>query len=95
MSVEKAAELIAAAHHAVALTGANNSALGNSALYDIQGGATANTALGMSALEWNSGGGWNTALIDKLGLPRSVFPRLVDPGSRIGVLSESVMAEIG
>jgi rhamnulokinase len=41
------------------------------------------------------GGGWNTALIDKLGLPRSVFPALVDPGSRIGGLSEPVVAEIG
>jgi rhamnulokinase len=42
-----------------------------------------------------NGGGWNAALIDKLGLPRSVFPRLVDPGSRIDELSESVVAEIG
>jgi rhamnulokinase len=42
-----------------------------------------------------SGGGWNTALIDKLGLPRSVFPQLVDPGTRVGGLNESVVAEIG
>ena len=29
-------------------------------------------------------GTWNATLIDKLSLPRSLFPSLVDPGSRIG-----------
>jgi rhamnulokinase len=38
---------------------------------------------------------WNTTLIDKLGLPRSLFPSLVDPGSRIGALSDEVAAEVG
>jgi rhamnulokinase len=42
-----------------------------------------------------TGGGWSAALIDKVGLPRSVFSQLVDPGCRIGMLSESVVAEIG
>jgi rhamnulokinase len=42
-----------------------------------------------------TGEGWNAALIGKLGLPRSVFPELVDSGSRIAGLSESVVAEIG
>jgi rhamnulokinase len=42
-----------------------------------------------------TGDDWNAALIGKLGLPRSVFPTLVDPGSRIGGLSDTVVAEIG
>jgi len=41
------------------------------------------------------GGTWNTALIDKLALPRSLFPPVVDPGRRIGSLRESVTAELG
>ena len=33
-------------------------------------------------------GTWNATLIDKLSLPRSLFPSLVDPGSRIGSLRD-------
>ena len=40
-------------------------------------------------------GSWNATLIDKLGLPHSLFPPLVDPGSRIGSLSDEVAADIG
>ena len=40
-------------------------------------------------------GGWSATLIDKVSLPRSVFPRLVDPGSRIGSVRDEVKAEIG
>jgi rhamnulokinase len=40
-------------------------------------------------------GSWNAALIDKLSLPRSLFPSLVDPGSRVGSLLEDVRAETG
>ena len=40
-------------------------------------------------------GSWNATLIDKLSLPRSLFPLLVDPGSRIGSLREEVAAEVG
>jgi rhamnulokinase len=40
-------------------------------------------------------GTWNTTLIDKIGLPRSVFPSLVDPGSRIGSLRDDVAADVG
>ena len=40
-------------------------------------------------------GSWNATLIDKLGLPRSLFPSLVDPGSRIGSLRDEVAAEVG
>ena len=42
-----------------------------------------------------SNGSWNGTLIDKLGLPRSLFPSLVDPGSRVGSFSDDVRAEIG
>jgi rhamnulokinase len=41
-----------------------------------------------------SNGSWNATLIDKLGLPRSLFPSLVDPGSRIGFLRDDVAAEV-
>jgi rhamnulokinase len=37
---------------------------------------------------------WNATLIDKLGLPRSLFPSLVDPGSRIGSLRDDVAADV-
>ena len=37
-----------------------------------------------------SNGSWNATLIDKLSLPRSLFPSLVDPGSRIGSLRDDV-----
>ncbi|HJQ86880.1 MAG TPA: rhamnulokinase family protein [Propionibacteriaceae bacterium] len=40
-------------------------------------------------------GSWNATLIDKLSLPRSLFPPLIDPGSRIGSLRDDVAAEIG
>jgi rhamnulokinase len=39
-------------------------------------------------------GDWNTTLIDKLGLPRSLFPPLVDAGRRIGSLRPEVAAEV-
>jgi rhamnulokinase len=39
-------------------------------------------------------GSWNATLIDKLSLPRSLFPSLVDPGSRIGSLRDEVAAEV-
>ncbi|TFC91911.1 MULTISPECIES: rhamnulokinase family protein [Cryobacterium] len=38
---------------------------------------------------------WDDALIARLGLPRSIFPRLVGAGERIGSLLPSVAAEIG
>jgi rhamnulokinase len=40
-------------------------------------------------------GNWNAALIDKLSLPRSLFPFLIDPGSRVGALRDDVAAEVG
>jgi rhamnulokinase len=40
-------------------------------------------------------GTWNATLIDKLSLPRSLFPFLVDPGTRIGPLRDEVAAEVG
>jgi rhamnulokinase len=40
-------------------------------------------------------GAWNATLIDKVSLPRSLFPSLVDPGSRIGFLRDEVAAEVG
>jgi len=40
-------------------------------------------------------GSWNATLIDKLGLPRSLFPSLIDPGSQVGSLQDEVAAEIG
>jgi rhamnulokinase len=40
-------------------------------------------------------GSWNSALIDKLSLPRSLFPFLIDPGSRVGSLRDDVAAEVG
>jgi rhamnulokinase len=39
-------------------------------------------------------GSWNATLIDELGLPPSLFPSLVDPGSRLGSLRDDVAAEI-
>jgi len=39
-------------------------------------------------------GSWNATLIDKLSLSRSLFPFLVDPGTRIGALREEVAAEV-
>ncbi|HEX5907009.1 MAG TPA: FGGY-family carbohydrate kinase, partial [Propionibacteriaceae bacterium] len=40
-------------------------------------------------------GTWNGTLIDKLSLPRSLFPFLIDPGIRIGALRDEVAAEVG
>jgi rhamnulokinase len=40
-------------------------------------------------------GSWNATLIEKLNLPRSLFPSLVDSGSRIGSLRDEVAAEVG
>ena len=40
-------------------------------------------------------GNWNATLIDKLSLPQSLFPFLVDPGARIGALRDDVAAEVG
>jgi rhamnulokinase len=42
-----------------------------------------------------STGSWNATLIDKLSLPRSLFPSLVDPASRVGSLRDDVAAEVG
>ena len=39
-------------------------------------------------------GAWNVELIDKLGLPRSLFPPVVDPGQTIGKLTASVAADL-
>ena len=39
-------------------------------------------------------GAWNQELIDKLGLPRSLFPPVVDPGQTIGKLTATVAAEL-
>ncbi|PWC05792.1 rhamnulokinase [Agromyces badenianii] len=38
---------------------------------------------------------WDDELIERLGLPRSVFPRLVDPGETIGTLRGEVAAGFG
>jgi rhamnulokinase len=40
-------------------------------------------------------GTWNWTLIDKLSLPRSLFPFLIDPGTRFGALRDEVAAEVG
>jgi rhamnulokinase len=40
-------------------------------------------------------GAWNATLIDKVSLPRTLLPSLVDPGSRVGSLREDVAADIG
>jgi len=40
-------------------------------------------------------GAWNTTLIDKVSLPRSLFSSLVDPGSRVGSLRDEVAREVG
>lgn len=42
-----------------------------------------------------AGGGWDDELIARLGLPRGLFPRLVDAGSRVGSVLPDVLAEIG
>ena len=40
-------------------------------------------------------GGWNVALIGRLGLPRRIFPDLVRPGDTIAALSPDVAAALG
>jgi hypothetical protein len=40
-------------------------------------------------------GTWNATLIDKLSLPRSLFPVLGRSGSRVGSLGDDVAAEVG
>ncbi|TFD61287.1 rhamnulokinase [Cryobacterium sp. Hh7] len=40
-------------------------------------------------------GQWDEDLITRLGLPRAMFPRLVDAGSRVGPVQARVMAEFG
>lgn len=42
-----------------------------------------------------AGGDWDDALIARLGLPRGLFPSLIDAGGRIGSLLPGVAAEIG
>jgi rhamnulokinase len=42
-----------------------------------------------------TGSDWDDELIARLGLPRTLFPALVDPGGRIGPLLPAVAAEIG
>ena len=38
---------------------------------------------------------WSWPLIDRLGLPRRIFPPLTDPGDRLGELCADVLAETG
>lgn len=38
---------------------------------------------------------WNWELIDKIGLKRSLFPELKDPGTKVGVLKDAICEEIG
>ncbi len=38
---------------------------------------------------------WDDALIDRLGLPRSIFPQLVDAGSTVGPLDSRVAHKLG
>lgn len=40
-------------------------------------------------------GGWDTALMEQLGLPPGLFPALVDPGTVLGVLTPAVAEEVG
>ena len=42
-----------------------------------------------------SKGDWDDELIARLGLPRGLFPRLVDAGTRVGSVLPEVLAEIG
>lgn len=38
---------------------------------------------------------WNWELIDKIGLKRSLFPEIVDPGTTVGTLTDDICEEIG
>lgn len=40
-------------------------------------------------------GQWDDALIEKLGLPRSLFPALVDPGTPLGALLPEIAQRVG
>jgi len=40
-------------------------------------------------------GRWNEPLADKLGLPSTLFPSLVDPGQRIGAVTADIAAQLG
>ncbi|MBA8792592.1 rhamnulokinase [Friedmanniella endophytica] len=40
-------------------------------------------------------GGWNTTLLDKLGLPGGLLPDLVEPGTRIGAVTGAAADELG
>ena len=40
-------------------------------------------------------GEWDDALIARVGLPRGIFPSLIDAGSRLGALSHDVAARVG
>jgi rhamnulokinase len=40
-------------------------------------------------------GDWNATLLEKLSLPRSLFPPLIDPGSHVGSLRDDVATDIG
>jgi rhamnulokinase len=41
------------------------------------------------------GGTWSDELCNKLGLPRTILPELIEPGSELGPLLTSVAAEVG
>ena len=38
---------------------------------------------------------WNWKLIDEVGLDRALFPELVEPGTKVGVLKDDICEEIG
>ncbi|MFZ2653683.1 MAG: FGGY-family carbohydrate kinase [Victivallales bacterium] len=40
-------------------------------------------------------GGWDFELIEKLGIPRSIFPKIVRPCTKAGVLKEELQKELG
>ncbi len=40
-------------------------------------------------------GEWDAGLIDRIGLQRSLFPELVDPGTMLGTLTSEVAARVG
>lgn len=40
-------------------------------------------------------GGWNDALIARLGLPRGIFPELIDAGTALGTLTTAMARELG
>lgn len=40
-------------------------------------------------------GEWDDALIERLALPRSLFPELVDPGATLGTLTPEIAARVG